>query len=61
VISEEEIAGLLADDCRNVESPEIQASEKELQDLILCIEQRRTASMKTETALFLLNCQPFSS
>jgi ATPase family associated with various cellular activities (AAA) len=53
VISEDEIASLLTDDWPNVESPEIQALERELQDLIRCIEQRRSASIEKGTALFL--------
>jgi ATPase family associated with various cellular activities (AAA) len=53
VISEEEIAGLLADDYGTTENPEIRASEEELQNLILRIEQRCIASIKAGTALSL--------
>jgi adenylate kinase family enzyme len=53
VISEEEIAGLLADDSPDIESPEIEAAEKELEGLILRIEQRRAESVKVGTVLLL--------
>jgi hypothetical protein len=53
VISEEEIAGLLAGDNGTTESPEIRASEKELQDLSLRIDQRLIASMNAGTFLRL--------
>jgi len=53
VISEEEIAGLLADDSHNVENTEIAANAKDLEDLSRQIELRRTTSIAAGTVLFL--------